>query len=201
MYYSIAFAKFNQFSKIVVSTDDDAIASVAASFGAEVLWRPEALASDTATTAAAARHCLIAERAKGFEPEVFITLQPTNPLRPSDLFRNAIVEYATENFDSVISVGLNKHKLGVIQNGFYIPQTYTPGGRSQDLNKLYFESGLIYLTKPSVIDEEDVFGNKIKAIVTPAPFSEIDIDEECDFELGESILNIHKEKFLYLFKS
>lgn len=201
LYYSIAFAKYNQFSKIIVSTDDDAIATIATSFGAEVLWRPQALASDTATTAAAARHCLNTVRANGFDPEVFITLQPTNPLRQSDLYRNAFAEYVTENFDSVISVGLSRHKLGVIQNGLYIPKTYTPGDRSQDLDKLYFESGLIYLTKPSVIESEDVFGKKIKAIITPSPFSEVDIDNEFDFALGERILEMYQSDFFYLTKS
>jgi N-acylneuraminate cytidylyltransferase len=201
IYYSIAFAKYNQFSKIIVSTDDDAIAEVAKLYGAEVLIRPKALATDIATTAAAARHCLNSERARGFDPEVFITLQPTNPLRPFDLYRNAMVAYSSEDYDSVISVGLNKHKLGVIQNELYIPQTYTPGDRSQDLDKLYYENGLIYLTKPAVIESEDVFGKRIRAIITPAPFTEVDIDDESDFELGENILNIHKEKFDYLVKA
>lgn len=200
IYYSIAFAQYNNLSKIIVSTDDEEIASVAKKYGAEVLMRPTVLSTDFATTGAAALHCLNAEIERGFEPDVFITLQPTNPLRPELLYRNAGEEYATGNYDSVISVGLNKHKFGSIQEGLYKPQNYTLGNRSQDLKQLYFESGLIYLTQPSIILKEDVFGATIKPMVTTEPYTIVDIDDEFDFKVGESILEMYKNEFLYLKK-
>lgn len=199
--YTIAFARYNGFTKVIVSTDDEEIASAAKTYGASVLMRPSSLASDTATTAAAAQHCLQAELANGFEPEVFITLQPTNPLRPKQLYADASTEYISNRYDSVISVGLNKHKFGVIQDGLYLPQNYSPGNRSQDLKQLYFESGLLYLTKPSVILKGDVFGASIKPIVSQEPYSMVDIDDEFDFKLGEHILDMYREEFLYLSKS
>jgi CMP-N-acetylneuraminic acid synthetase len=200
IYYSIAFARHNHFTKIIVSTDDDEIEAVAESFGAAVLRRPSSLSSDTATTGAAAEHCLNTEREKGFEPDVFVTLQPTNPLRPKNLYQEASTEYFTNNYDSVISVGLNKHKFGIIQNGHYVSQNYTLGNRSQDLAQLYFENGLLYVTKPEVIMRQDIFGQKIKAIVTEEPYALVDIDDNFDFRLGESLLSMYKEEFSYLLK-
>lgn len=196
--YSIAYARFNRLDKIIVSTDDQEIARVAQEAGAEVLMRPANLANDTATTAAAALHCLNSEIANGFDPDVFITLQPTNPLRPADLCRKAMHEYTTTNCDSVISVGMNKHKFGAIQDGFYSPLNYSFGSRSQDLKQLYFESGLIYLTKPSIIRKEDVFGSFIKPIINTEPYSIIDIDDESDFKLGELMLEMYRNEFIYL---
>lgn len=198
IYYSIAFAQYNGFTRIIVSTDDEDIATLSRSFGAEVLMRPSVLSSDTATTAAAALHCLDSQRESGFEPDVFITLQPTNPLRPKQLYDLAIAEFLTTSYDSVISVGLNKRKFGAIQNGLYTPRNYDLGERSQEMNQLYFESGLLYLTKPSVIKTGDIFGKKIKSILTPEPFSAVDIDDEFDFTLGELLLNRYRKDFLYL---
>jgi CMP-N-acetylneuraminic acid synthetase len=198
--YSIAFARYNGFTKVIVSTDDEEIAAVAQAYGAEILMRPEVLSNDSATTASVALHCLKTEIANGFEPDVFITLQPTNPMRPNQLYKNASEEYSTNQYDSVVSVGLNKHKFGTIQDGNYVPQNYTLGNRSQDLKQLYFESGLIYLTKPSVIMKEDIFGTRIKPIVNLEPYSMVDIDDAFDFALGECILEMYKDEFLYLTK-
>lgn len=198
IYYSIAFAQYNCFTKVIVSTDDGDIAALSESFGAEVLMRPSLLSSDTATTAAAARHCLHSQNESGFEPDVFVTLQPTNPLRPKQLYDAAIDVFLSSEYDSVISVGLNKHKFGTIQNGLYAPKNYDLGKRSQDMDQLYFESGLIYLTKPSIIKSGDIFGMKVKSILTPEPYSIIDIDDEFDFRLGELLLHEYRENFLYL---
>ncbi|HEU5292554.1 MAG TPA: acylneuraminate cytidylyltransferase family protein [Cyclobacteriaceae bacterium] len=198
IYYSIAFARYNTFTKVIVSTDDEDIASIARKYGASVLMRPDFLSADTTPTAAAAQHCLESEMRQGFEPDVFITLQPTNPLRPSQLYKVASVEYATNRYDSVISVGVNKHKFGFIQDGIYLPQNYAPGMRSQDLKKLYYENGLLYLTKPSVIIQGDVFGSTISPIINQEPYSIVDIDDEFDFKLGECILEMYKDEFLYL---
>jgi len=198
IYYSIAFAQHNRISKVIVSTDDDEIAAVAATYGAEILRRPIELSSDEATTGAAANHCLLDQRAKGFEPDIFVTLQPTNPLRPLELFQEALKIWDS-TCDSVISVAMNRHKFGTIEDGYYNPLNYSPGIRSQDLKLLYHENGLIYLTHPSVIEKSDIFGSKTKTLLTDEISSLIDIDTELDFELGEHIMKIYSGKFSYLF--
>lgn len=197
IYYSIAFAQYNKISNIVVSTDDDEIASVAQFYGAEVLKRPMHLSGDDVSTASAAKHCLFDQQSKGVYPDCIVTLQPTNPLRPKELFSEAIKLWDNE-CDSVISATLNKRKYGTIKDGFFLPSNYSPGIRSQDLNVQYYENGLLYLSRPSIIEQEDIFGSKIKTILTKELYSLVDIDTVFDFDLGEKLLNNYPQEFAYL---
>ena len=58
--------------KTVVSTDDEAIASVAKEYGAEVIERPLELASDTATSESALLHTLDLVEAQGFRADLIV---------------------------------------------------------------------------------------------------------------------------------
>ncbi len=197
LYYSIAFARYNRISKIVVSTDDEEIASVAKFYSAEVLERPVDLSGDHVSTASAAKHCLEDQQIKGFYPDIVVTLQPTNPLRPKELFSEAIKLWDND-CDSVISATLNKRKYGTISEGYYNPSNYATGIRSQDLKPLYYENGLLYLSRPSIIVQEDIFGSKIKMLLTDELYSLVDIDTAFDFELGENLLKNYAQEFAYL---
>lgn len=195
--YTIAFAKYCRADKIIVSTDDEKIANVAVKCGAEALIRPVALSSDTAKTAAAAQHCILELTSTGYIADVFVTLQPTQPLRPQDLYSQALAQFSPA-CDSVISVSASKYKLGIVENGFFTATNYTPGMRSQDLSSLFYENGLIYLSNPSKVTEGDLFGSKIRTILTSEPYSLADIDERIDFELTEFLYKNNKKLFEYL---
>ena len=66
-------------ARVVVSTDSPRIAEVALASGAEVLMRPDELATDTASELLAWRHAIAAERdALG---GTFISLPAPSPLR------------------------------------------------------------------------------------------------------------------------
>lgn len=198
IYYSIITAeKAIGINNVFVSTDDEKIATVAKEYGANIIMRPVELASDTATTTSALQHVL-SKIQSGEYPDAVITLQPTNPLRKIDLIKNAIkiFEQQKENVDSVITVSENKCKLGKIENGLFEPVSYTLEQRSQDVSKLYFENGLLYITKSEVIQKkESVFGEKIYPFITEDFFGDVDIDTLQDFELGELIFNKYKNEF------
>ena len=69
--------------RVLVSTDDDAIAAAAVQAGAEVVRRPAQLAGDTATSEAALLHAL---RSLEEQPAVLVFVQCTSPfLDPADL--------------------------------------------------------------------------------------------------------------------
>ncbi|MFW5658876.1 MAG: cytidylyltransferase domain-containing protein [Bacteroidota bacterium] len=175
------------FEKIVVSTDDDAIAAVAQDCGAEVLIRPPELATDTATTAQAAQHAA-RELDRSGEYDVFATLQPTQPFRPKDLFAKAIAQFEREQPDCLLTVSTNHLKLARITNGQFVPYTYQPGQRSQDLEPLYYENGLIYLTKIELVKQGELFGRHISPLIVDSPHARFDIDDATDFALAECYL-------------
>src|SRR5690606_29229216 len=107
--------------------------------------------SDTASTGSAAQHLLAtlgitsSKQLKGL-----ITLQPTQPLRTVSLLESCIEKFENANASALLTVGRNRHKLGRIENGAFITITYKPEQRSQDMEPLYFEDGVVYITKPEL---------------------------------------------------
>lgn len=198
IYYSIALAKsFPQVERCVVSTEDDEIAAIALSLGAEVIRRPMELAADTAPTASAARHVLQTLAGEQYFPDAFITLQPTCPLRPHELLLQAIELFYSHHPDSVLTVSRNHHKLGEIKQDFFAPY-YLPGTRSQDMPSTFYENGLIYVTKPSLIMEnEDLFGQRMFPLLTEPLYSMGDIDSALDFEIAEFLFQKYRQHFAY----
>ena len=65
--------------RVVVSTEDDAIAGEAQSHGAEVVRRPVAIAGDTASSESALLHALDTLEQQGPLPSLLVFLQCTSP--------------------------------------------------------------------------------------------------------------------------
>lgn len=186
--YSIDFAKSNMdiVDKIIVSTDDDEIKDIALKNNIEVIDRPHEFASDTATTVSVLKHVL--ENSGAFYDNV-ILLQPTNPCRPKDLLKNAFYKFLKEDFDSLMTVTRNQDKLGRIVNNSFLPFNYKIGQRSQDLEPLYLENGLLYIIKTKLILENKILGEKNLPYIINHPYSSVDIDTIDDFKFAEFILS------------
>lgn len=203
IYYSIKYAlNCRRISAVFVSTDDDEIAKISLNYGAQVIFRPEKLATDTATTTSTLEHAIQEMRKVNIQPDGIITLQVTNPLRTKELIEEGLNLFEQEfnTLDSVVSVNLNKHKLGEIQNGYFKPTLYKREQRSQDIKKYYYENGMLYISKTSVILEQgSIFGERVKPLITNCLFNSIDIDTLDDFQLGELIFEKHKNTFNFLF--
>ena len=66
---------------VVVSTDDDEIARISYSYGARVIIRPEALATDSVTLDPVIFHAMNEmEKEQNVQYDIIITMQPTSPL-------------------------------------------------------------------------------------------------------------------------
>jgi N-acylneuraminate cytidylyltransferase len=183
--HSIVYAKTNGIEKVIVTTNDEAIKAVALEYDAEVVDRPSHLATDTSPTIDALKHVLVSL------PEMYqdvILLQPTNPLRPKQLLRDAYQIYQQNNNDSLFTVTQNHHKLGKIHQHKFEPFNYTMGQRSQDLEPLYYENGLLYIAKRQLILESKLIGDHMHAYIVEHPFAKVDIDTQEDFDLAKFYL-------------
>lgn len=194
--YSIRYAHYHHADKVIVSTDDEQIASIATTEGASVLMRPKLLASDTATTSSVAQHTAQQLQLEGFEYDCFITLQPTNPLRPETLWKQSLDLFSSSVYDCVMSVSLNERKLGKVESNQFKAYSYDLGQRSQDLDSLFYENGLIYCSKPDQVIDNNLFGNKTGVIITES-HTAIDIDYEYDLWYAETLIKHSPEKFTY----
>ena len=116
-----------------------------------------------------------------------VLLQPTNPLRPKNLFKDCLNLLSKKQDQSVITIGENKNKLGIINNGIYQPSSYSFGQRSQDLEPLFYENGLMYIIPFSTIKQGMLMSEEPSACVVKHPFSTVDIDHEIDLKWAEFI--------------
>jgi CMP-N-acetylneuraminic acid synthetase len=167
---------------IYVSTDDRQIKEIALSFGAKVIDRPAQLSGDLEPTVTALKHVLasIPDQVSA----VFL-LQPTNPLRPDNLISDAFSLFQKNNSDSLMTITRNHQKLGKLSNNAFQPFNYVIGQRSQDLQPLYFENGLLYILESELIMQEKLIGKNQFSMVVNHPYATIDIDTQDDFDFAE----------------
>ncbi|WP_409415548.1 cytidylyltransferase domain-containing protein [Flavobacterium sp. PS2] len=189
--HSILYAKANSeiIDEVYVSTNDLEIKQVALEFGARVIDRPEAISGDFEPTITALKHVL--ENIDSADVENVILLQPTNPLRPEDLLKETYKIYKKQNCNSLFTVSRNHNKLGKIADNKFVPYNYKIGQRSQDIDPLFFENGLLYITKARLILENIIISEEALPIEIDHIFANIDIDTQEDFGYAEYLYNKH----------
>jgi CMP-N-acetylneuraminic acid synthetase len=185
--HSILYAqKFpNLISDIFVSTDDAKIEEVALNFGAKVVKRPSSLSGDFEPTVSALKN--VTENVN-MDFDNVILLQATNPLRPVPLLEDAIKLFCQSGSDSLFTVSRNYDKLGKIVNNHFEPFNYKIGQRSQDLEPLFFENGLLYISKKELIVNNIIIGDAHYPMVIDHPYASVDIDTPQDLIFAEFIL-------------
>jgi CMP-N-acetylneuraminic acid synthetase len=182
--HSILYARKNSaiIDDIYVSTNDETIKKIALQYGVKVIDRPESLSGDFEPTVSALKYVL---ESLDFEVENVILLQATNPLRPQNLLKEAFENYCKENYDSLFTVSQSHQKFGRINNNKFTPFNYEIGQRSQDLEPLYFENGLLYISKAKLILENKVISKRAFPFLVNHIFANVDIDTQDDFDYAE----------------
>lgn len=186
--HSILYAKANSgiINDIYVSTDSDKIAQIAIQHGAKVIERPASISGDNEPTITTLQHAL--ETCGG---DNIILLQPTNPLRPAKLLAECFNIYQQKTAKSLFSVTRNQQKFGTVSNEKFTPFNYKPGQRSQDLEPLYFENGLLYICSAASIAKGEIMPEDAIPFITDHIFSHIDIDTQADFDYAEYLYQTH----------
>ena len=164
-------------NEIVVTTDNVEIKNIALKYGIMTVDRPIELSTDLSTTVSALKHVL---EVLDENHEIVVLLQATNPLRPKNLFHQALYKFLNYDCDSLMTVSRNRDKLGKIINGKFLPFNYEQGQRSQDLEPLFYENGLLYISKASLILEH--------------PYAKVDIDNKEDLMYANFVLNTYPDE-------
>jgi CMP-N,N'-diacetyllegionaminic acid synthase len=195
--YSIEAAlKSKYINKIVVSTEDEEIAEISKKYGAEVIKRPRELAKDSSSIIDVLKHVLEKLREKeNYNPDIIVLLQPTSPLRTVKTIDSAILIFRDkfEYYDSLIPLYLIEGKIGIIMRERYIPN-YILGSRRQDIEPIYRECGTIFIFKPDLIKNGEMFGEKTLPFVIKKYKESIDIDTTDDLKIAEFFMGLKNDK-------
>lgn len=176
--------------RVVLSSDDANIASVALAHACEVPFiRNANLATDTAPTMDVVLDTLT--RCPGYEWVVL--LQPTSPLRSADDIDHAIEQCLKLGAPACVSVSLARESpywmFNVDQTARLMPLLPdVKATRRQDLPSAYSLNGAIYVARVDWFSRERQFvTSETVAYVMPAERS-IDIDTETDFLILKFLL-------------
>lgn len=195
--FSIEQAKeSNCFSKIIVSTDDEEIATISKNYGAEIPFiRPSELANDTASSIAVVQHVVDFFESKNEYYDAICLLQPTSPFREKNFINKAIEKFTNSDSDALISVlqvphEYNPHWVFEEDNN---EKLHIATGESeiikrrQDLPTAFFRDGSIYLTKVDTIKKGSFYGEKLTYILNN-PNLCVNIDSMEDWNQAEQKL-------------
>ncbi len=188
-------------NRCIVNTDDEKIAAVAASFGAEVMMRRPGQAEDFSPVLPTIIDTLeYAGHSDGKDYDLVMVLQPTAPLRrPSDI--EAVLnmfesDTSTEAVISVVPVG-DHHpaRMYSINEVDYLRplNEEEETQRRQDIPPVYIRNGCIYASRVSTLLREHTLmpANK-KAYIMPAEWL-ANIDTERDFLFAEFLMKQWKK--------
>lgn len=199
--HTIEAARASRLDRVVASTEDEEIASVARAYGAEVPFiRPRELASDTATSLAVVLHGLTAlAAADGYRPDIVALLQPTSPFRTPAHIDAGLEALETRSVISAVGVrqvDAEHPYFMLVQDGDgrwreFDPRPHKPL-RRQDVPPCYVINDALFLSRSSHFDglaphAAVIDFNSIVGVVMDRE-SSIDINEELDFALAEAVL-------------
>lgn len=187
------------FDRIIVSTDDQAIAEVAKDCGAEIpFMRPAELANDFASTVPVIRHAIEAMRAQNSYFDYVCCIYATAPfVTPVDLLRGwkilmetgAYYAFSVTSFASPIQRAIRITPDGRV--AMFQPESYET--RSQDLEQAYHDAGQFYWGKASAFLEElPLFSNHAAPVLLPR-YQVQDIDTLEDWDIAELMFRLLQE--------
>ena len=184
-------------TRVVLSTDDAAIARCARACGVEVPFlRPARLAADRTPMIDVVRHALeMLRRREGYDPKIVVLLQPTSPLRRADQIDAAVKQLLATGADSVVSVvevphqfrpgslmRLDGERLVPVQRGRLVL-------RRQDKPKVFARNGpaVLAVRAETVRRQGTLYGAHCRALVMDAD-SSLDVDSPPDLAHAEYLL-------------
>ncbi|MEK7178866.1 MAG: acylneuraminate cytidylyltransferase family protein [Patescibacteria group bacterium] len=186
--WSIEAAKGSRLiDRVVVSTDDINIAEIAKKFGAGVIIRPKELAEDNTPMDPVLKHAVEFLEKENYISDAIVLLQPTSPLRTAKHLDEAIEKFLGGDFDSLISVEVNRNPRHEVRGGEYLVPTFKKIENRNKREPSYIENGAVYISKIDLIKQGRIRGDRV-GFYEMDRYSSIDIDESSDFEITERLL-------------
>lgn len=187
------------FSRIIVSTEDNEIAEIAQSAGAEILFREMKLADEYTTTLEVIGSCVFQLRDSiDVESEIINCIYPISPMISEKYISTASKLLKSENLDYVFtakkfeSSPARSFKRDVSGKAeMYFPENETI--RTQDLPVYFHDASLFYLGRAQAWVERKpiLFGNS--KFIEIGKYESLDVDDTEDWEFLETLYKVRKD--------
>lgn len=182
--------KSKYIDRLIVSSDDDEIISVAKNFDVEIPFkRPAELAKDNSSSSEVVIHAL---KKINNSYDYFILLQPTSPLRKSEHIDEAIELCYNSNSTSCVAITEISKPLEWMYNldnsNYLLPLINNKIQRRQDAKKIFALNGSIYIVRTNEFIESNKFMTERTVGYLMDKKSSTDIDDITDFNIAEYLL-------------
>ena len=192
--WTIEAAKSSKYiDHFIVTTDDQEISEISKKYGAEVLARPDELASDTSSSVDVALHAI---EVQDQNYDYLILLQPTSPLRTGQHIDEAIKLLFTNDANAITSVCETSHSPlwanTLPEDGCMADFIHeeVKDRQSQELPVFFQLNGAIYIVNIESFkrNKSFIFASDNYAYVMSEKHS-VDIDTELDLEIASLLIN------------
>lgn len=188
---------------VVVSTDDKEIAEVSQKFGVEVPFlRPKEIASDTTSIIDVISHVIDFFKNRGVSFDYIALLEPTSPLRKEHDIDEAVKLLIDNEMkaDSLVSIGEvhleHPSIMKEVIKGYVMPYKKASKNifRRQDLDKVFFPYGVIYMSKVEKLIKTKTFYQEKTIPYFIERWQNYEIDDMYDFVCVEAVLKQKKSE-------
>lgn len=184
--------KSSLIDRVIVSTDDQEIATTARKYGAEVPFlRPSELSEDLVTSEQVLNHALDwFEQNEKYVPDIVVYLQPTDVFRTQYMVDEVVRRILADDRLDTVFCAYKEHKNFWRKVGDkYIPIDGRGHLPRQVKEPIYREdTGLACATRPRVIRTGRRIGENVDIVVHTDQATAIDIHEPYDLFLAEKTL-------------
>ncbi len=192
----VALALAGDADHVIVSTDDEEIARVAAEGGLpdKGYRRPAHLATDTAGSREMMLDAMQWARENGIEYDVVVLLQPTSPLRTCDDVKSCLDLYG-DGVDMVVSVTESSDNpyYNLFETDAWGHLHISKGDglytRRQDAPKVYAYNGAVYVIRPESLETMPMGAFRSRIPYVMPPDRSVDLDTPLDWSVAESIMS------------
>lgn len=178
------------FDTVMVSTEDEEIASVARSFGADVpFYRSEKTSGDYATTNDVLMEVLEEYEKRGQKFDLAVCIYPTAPFVTAQKLKDAVRKFedsGAETLIPVVAFSYPPQRAMIVRDGrlvFEYPRYLD--SRSQDLEPHYHDVGQFYVFRTEAFKKNKklMVGDILPYVVDEMEVQ--DIDNQTDWEIAE----------------
>lgn len=187
--------------RVIVTTDDTQIATIAKEYGADVpFMRPAHLAQDSSPSSDAIIHALDFCTSEEGEYDYIVVLEPTSPLTESTDIDAALEQLMASRATAIVGASKvgSTHPVYCATIGAdqflkpYHRDNFAKPVRRQDLDDLYFFEGSLYISEVKQYRDMMTFYHESTLPYIVPAWKSLEIDTLLDFLMVEAVVK-HKD--------